>query len=106
MEITITHGEPKTPFFMIAFPKRSYDIPRGCDGSTIIQLQDDKNNKTIRAAYFGCFEFNMADLQNRDAISRLAYGVKGDYLKQNLMNKYPELRHEQAVVEFWILKRI
>ena len=106
MTITINHGEPVSPFFLIAFPKREYPEPRGNDGKTTIQLKDEKNKKVINAAFFGSFDIPIEEFSTRTGLARLAYGVEAPILKEALLKKYPELNKPGAIVEYWILKRI
>jgi hypothetical protein len=104
MTITIDHGLPNSPYFLIAQPKRSYDEPRGCNGETIVNLQFNK--QIIKTAYFSCLQFDIREIQNYNAISLLAYGINAEKLKEELIKKYPELEKPGALVEYWILKRV
>lgn len=106
MTISITHGEPVTHFFLIAYPKRPYNEPRGCDGKTIIELKDEKTKKVINARFFGSFDIPIEEFSTRVGLARLAYGVEAPILKEALLKKYPELHNPGAIVEYWILKRI
>lgn len=106
MTITINHGSPNTPFFMVAFPKRQYTEPRGCDGKTTITLVDEKAKTNIIAAFFGCYEVEISDFHKYNSYARLAYGISATELKTALLKKYPELNSPGAIVEYWILKRI
>lgn len=106
MTISITHGQPQTPFFLIAFPKREYNEPRGCDGKTIIQLKDEKNKTVTNARFFGSYDIPIEEFSSRTGLALLAYGVEAPLLEKALLKKYPELHNPGAIVEYWILKKV
>lgn len=105
MQLTINHGTPNSSFFTIAIPKKGYDEPR-VEGLTKIVLKDETEKKEIICIYHGAIDIPVTQLQYNSALARLAYGVKADYLKEKMLEKYPELCKPDAIVEFWILKRV
>lgn len=104
MILTVNQSEPDSPYFLVAMPKRSYDEPRGYDGSTIVELRD--KGQVTKAAFYGYFEVSMFEFEMFDSYARIAYGVSAKTVKSQLLKKYPELNNPGAKVEYWILKRI
>lgn len=107
MTIEINHGEPKTPYFVIAQPKRTYNEPRGGMPRPVVVFKDEKTGSVLfKAEFHGNINYTMDELVKSNTLPLLAYGCKADFLKEHLIKKYPELNKPDAIVEFWILKRI
>lgn len=107
MTISIAHGEPQTPYFIIAQLRREYKEPRiDRKDKPIIELNDPITKKKTKAELVDiCTVHNEETFNRLSILSLLAYGVYPDQLKTSLLNRYPQLK-ENFECEFWILKRL
>ena len=107
MIINIKHGRPNSSFFIVAYPKCNYDEPRiDTKEKPNVELEDpDDATKIIKAQLWDIWTMEEKDFKNCDGLARLAYGCSAEFLKKNMMEKYPQLNKE-FIVEYWLLKRL
>jgi hypothetical protein len=107
MELTIQHGKPNSPFFLVVYPKRTYSEPRiDTKELPIIELQDpDHPDQILKANLWDIWSFNEEQFMEMNGLARLAYGCTPAKLKDKLLQKFPELLNEFKV-EYWLLKSI
>lgn len=107
MTISIPHGAPQTPFFIIAQPRREYKEPRIDRIDTpIIELTDPVSKDKFRAELVDICTVHDEESFNRLSVfSLMAYGLYPHQLKPDLIKRYPQMK-DKFEIEYWILKRL
>lgn len=104
----IKHSIPQHNCFTIILPSRK-DYEKRCylankKSGEIYELSDLNTDQTTKALLLDYYQFTMRELP--DSICYVVYGIPSDQVKRALINKYPQLRDENAEVEVLILQKM
>ena len=108
MTIEINHGIPQSQFFFIAQPKRLYDEPKLVESGpkTIVEFMDPQTGEHLmKAELWDICTMNEYDFLHTSMLGRAAYGCPPQFLKEEMIKRYPELEKE-FTIEYWLLKRL
>ncbi len=99
----INHGIPQNNFFCIALPEGNESKFDRINNNQVIELKDPKSNELFKAEIHDIWKYPLSFLP--DSLTKLAYGITGEQLRNVMLKKYPEFKNTTNV-EYLLLKKL
>ncbi len=107
--MTINHGIPDHPYFIIAQPpsvaKPTVDMLSADYVKPVFELKDPKTNTVVKAELQDVWVMKVTNVQGCNSFCLLAYGIEAKKLIGVLMKRFPEIEQKQKI-HFLLLKKL